>query len=165
MEKILVSACLLGEPVRYNGAHKRCDDDVLQRWIREGRVVAVCPEIAGGLPVPRPPAEIAGGAGGEAVLAGTARVLDPQGGDVTAHFVNGAEVALASARAHGIRIAVLKQASPSCGTFTYDGTFSSTRVAHPGVTTALLQREGVHVFSEFDFVEAAELLAKLEAER
>ena len=76
MEKILVSACLLGEPVRHNGAHKRSDDQILQRWIQEGRVVAVCPEIAGGLPVPRPAAEIAGGADGSNVLSGDANVFD-----------------------------------------------------------------------------------------
>ena len=68
MEKVLVSACLLGEPVRYNGRDKRCEHDVLDRWLREGRVVAVCPEVAGGLPVPRPPAEIVNGAGGGKVL-------------------------------------------------------------------------------------------------
>src|SRR5688572_6402988 len=60
MVKVLVSACLLGERVRYNGADARCPSDVLERWAREGRLVPFCPEVAGGLPVPRPAAEIGG---------------------------------------------------------------------------------------------------------
>jgi len=165
MERVLVSACLLGEPVRHNGAHKRSDDQILQRWIQEGRVVAVCPEIAGGLPVPRPAAEIAGGADGFNVLAGHAKVFDVNGRDVSHHFLNGANIALQTARAHGIRIAILKEGSPSCGSsFTYDGTFTSTRVPHnQGVTAALLQQEGVSVFSEAQLAEAEECLSQLEA--
>lgn len=58
MQRVLVSACLLGERVRHNGEHKQSHDSVLQRWLREGRVVPFCPEVAGGLPVPRPAAEI-----------------------------------------------------------------------------------------------------------
>lgn len=163
MEKVLVSACLVGERVRHNGAHKRCDDDVLQRWIREGRVVAVCPEVAGGLPVPRLPAEITDGAGGASVLTGAARVVDSSARDVSVHFVDGARHALECARANGIRVAILKEGSPSCGTgFTYDGTFTGTRVAEPGVTAALLRRAGVHVFSEAQLAEAEIELRKFE---
>ena len=99
MESVLVSACLLGEAVRHNGADKRCDHEILQRWLAEGRVVPICPEIAGGLPVPRPPAEIARRAGGAGVLAGQVKVLDINGRDVTAPFVKGAKEALARARA------------------------------------------------------------------
>ena len=161
MEKILVSACLLGEPVRYNGAHKRSDDEILRRWVLEGRVIPVCPEIAGGLPVPRPPAEIEGGAGGASVLAGSARVVDPAGADITPHFISGAEAALAAARANGIRIAVLKEGSPSCGSaFIYDGTFTSTRVQAAGVTADLLRQAGLQVFSEMQLAEAAEALGE-----
>lgn len=165
MHKILVSACLLGEPVRHNGAHKRSDDQILQRWIREGRVVAVCPEIAGGLPVPRPAAEIAGGADGSRVLGGEAIVIDDNGRDVSRHFVNGANVALETARANNIRIAILKEGSPSCGSgFTYDGTFTSTRVpGNHGVTAALLSQHGIHVFSELQLAEAEECLENLAA--
>jgi uncharacterized protein YbbK (DUF523 family) len=165
MEKVLVSACLLGEPVRHNGAHKRSDDQILQRWIREGRVIAVCPEIAGGLPVPRPAAEIAEGASGSKVLTGDARVIDVNGLDVSHHFLSGADVALQTARAHGIRIAILKEGSPSCGSsFTYDGTFTSTRVPdNKGVTAALLQQEGIHVFSEAELTAAKMCLEQFEA--
>ncbi|MEA2162035.1 MAG: hypothetical protein QOK37_162 [Thermoanaerobaculia bacterium] len=165
MEKILVSACLLGEPVRHNGAHKRSDDQILQRWIREGRVVAVCPEIAGGLPVPRPAAEIASGVDGTRVLSGEAIVVDDNGRDVSHHFVIGANVALQAARAHNIRIAILKEGSPSCGSgYTYDGTFTSTRVpGNLGVTAALLKQHGIQVFSELQLAEAEECLENLAA--
>ncbi len=166
MEKILVSACLLGEPVRHNGAHKRSGNDILRRWIEEGRVVAVCPEIAGGLPVPRPASEIVGGADGSRVLAGEVSVTDVDGRDVSRHFVNGANVALQAARANGIRIAILKEGSPSCGSgYTYDGTFTSTRVpGHHGVTAALLRDNGIRVFSEMQLAEAEECLRTFGAE-
>jgi uncharacterized protein YbbK (DUF523 family) len=165
MESILVSSCLLGEAVRYNGADKRCDHQVLQRWIREGRVAPVCPEVAGGLPIPRPPAKIADGAGGLKVLAGVAKVVDANGRDVSAHFAKGAEQALDLARSRNIRVAVLKEGSPSCGSsFTYDGSFTAMKTPYPGVTAALLRQAGVHVFSEAQFEEADNLLKQLEAE-
>lgn len=164
MESVLVSACLLGEAVRYNGGDMRCENGILQRWLREGRVVSVCPEVAGGLPVPRPRAEIADGAGGGQVLAGNAGVLDSNGRDVTASLVRGAEQALARARARQIRIAVLKEGSPSCGThFIFDGTFTDTRLPNTGVTAALLKQAGIHVFSETQLAEADALLKVFEA--
>jgi len=165
MESVLVSACLLGEAVRYNGGDMRCDHDILQQWQREGRVVAVCPEVAGGLPVPRPRAEIAEGAGGLKVLAGIARVVDSNGRDVSAYLISGAEHALGLARARHIRVAVLKEGSPSCGTgFILDGTFTDTRVNDRGVTATILQQAGVHVFSEAQLAEADALLRKIEAD-
>jgi len=161
--KVLVSACLLGEAVRYNGGDKRCNHAVLQRWLAEGRVVPVCPEVAGGLPVPRAPAEIAGGAGGAQVLAGSARVVDAQGRDVSLHFIDGAAEALARAQAHGIRVAVLKEGSPSCGSsYSYDGSFSATRVPLPGVTSARLRQAGLQVFSEAQLAEADAALLQLQ---
>jgi uncharacterized protein YbbK (DUF523 family) len=163
MEYIIVSACLLGEPVRYNGGDKRCNDPILQRWVREGRVAAVCPETGGGLPVPRPPAEISAGAGGMEVLRGTARVMASDGKDVSAPFREGAELALQLARSRRIRVAVLKEGSPSCGTgYTYDGSFMGKRVAFPGVTAARLREAGVWVFREAQLEEADQLLKKLE---
>ena len=154
--RILVSACLLGHPVRYNGLDKKTDDDQLRRWVEEGRVVSVCPEVAGGLPVPRPPAEITGGdGGGVAVLGGRARVIAVTGADVTAEFVQGADHALAKVAEHGIRVAVLKEGSPSCGSsYSYDGSFSGARVPAPGVTTARLVAAGLRVFSEHELAAA-----------
>ena len=163
MQSILVSACLLGEAVRYNGGDNRCDHALLQRWLDEGRVVPVCPEVAGGLPTPRPPAEITRSGGGRAVLDGEARVLAVDGRDVTEQFLRGAERALAHAQAMGIRVAVLKEGSPSCGTGAiYDGSFSGTKVTGVGVTAACLVQAGVRVFSEHQLADAARLLEQLE---
>jgi uncharacterized protein YbbK (DUF523 family) len=165
MEKILVSACLLGDKVRYNGADKRCDDPILQGWIREGRVVSACPEVLGGLGVPRAPAEITGGVGGLAVLQGKANVMDSNGRDVSAQFKQGAGLALQRARSGRIRMAILKEGSPSCGTgYSYDGSFTGIKVPQPGVTAARLQEAGLRVFSEAQLQEAQEWLRHLEAE-
>ncbi|MDR6235500.1 DUF523 domain-containing protein [Pseudomonas oryzihabitans] len=161
MEKILVSRCLLGHRVRYDGgAHGPFD--LLGSWQAEGRIVPLCPEVAGGLPTPRPPAEIPGGQGG-AVLDGQLPVLTDSGADVTAAFVAGAEAALELVARHGIRLAVLKARSPSCGNSeNYDGSFSGTRVAGEGVTAAALKRVGVTVFNETELAAAQRLLAELE---
>ena len=155
--KVLVSACLLGQPVRYDGRASG-HPDVVQRWQAEGRVVPLCPEVAGGLPTPRPPAEIPGGQGVQ-VLDGQARVVTVSGDDVSEAFLAGARRALELVRRHGIRVAVLKAGSPSCGNrLTYDGTFSGVKVPGEGVTTALLRREGVLVFSELELEDAQRAL-------
>lgn len=161
MEKILVSRCLLGHRVRYDGgAHGPFD--LLGVWQSEGRIVPLCPEVAGGLSTPRPPAEIPGGQGG-AVLDGRVAVVTVGGEDVTTAFVAGAEAALELIARHGIRLAVLKARSPSCGNLeNYDGSFSGTRVAGEGVTAAALKRAGVAVFNETELVAAQRLLAALE---
>jgi uncharacterized protein YbbK (DUF523 family) len=160
MQKILVSRCLLGHRVRYDGGAGGPFDQ-LEQWIAEGRVVALCPEVAGGLPTPRPAAEIPGGQGVE-VLDGSAQVLTAEGEDVSAEFLSGARQALALVERHGIRIAVLKASSPSCGNLlTYDGTFSGVKVSGEGVTAALLKRNGVRVFSELELPEAAAALVAL----
>lgn len=162
MERVLVSACLLGCRVRYSGSDARSGDDVLRRWLREGRVVAFCPEVAGGLPVPRPPAEIRGG-DGYAVLDGRARVVDRRGRDVTRHFLEGARLALRAARRSGARVAVLKDLSPSCGSRRiYDGSFGGSLRAGAGVTAALLERCGVRVFGEGEIAGAEGYLRGLE---
>jgi uncharacterized protein YbbK (DUF523 family) len=154
---VLVSACLLGQPVRYDGRASG-HPDLLRTWQEQGRVVPLCPEVAGGLPTPRPPAEIPGGQGGE-VLDGGAQVVTVLGEDVSAAFLAGARQALELVRRHGIRVAVLKSGSPSCGNrLVYDGTFSGSKVSGEGVTSALLRREGVLVFSELELEEAAAAL-------
>ena len=147
--KILISACLLGRPVRYDGKGKPLNDPLIERWKAEGRLMAYCPEQAGGLPTPRPPAEIEGGMNGEDVLAGRARVLEVTGGDVTAEFVEGARKAAAFAREQDCEIALLIDGSPSCGSgFIYDGSFSGIRHAGFGVTAALMRQAGIEVFSD-----------------
>jgi len=161
MEKILVSACLLGEKVRYHGGDAACDHPSLRRWFDEGRLVAVCPERDGGLPTPRPPAELV--AAGAGVVARLAVVRTSTGADVTDAFLRGAEIALDAVKRHRIRIAVLKDGSPSCGSsFVYDGTFSGTRAAGLGVTAALLESHGVRVFDERSIDDAHAFLEQLE---
>ena len=165
MHFVLVSACLLGSPVRYDGTHKQSRDEILQRWRAEGRVISICPEVAGGLPTPRPAAEVFPGGGGAKVLSGLAKVVDPQGNDVSAAFVDGARHALAQAQSMGIRIAVLKEGSPSCGSsYIHDGSFTGTQIPGKGVTTSLLESFGLRVFSENQFVEANNFLLELDLE-
>ncbi|MGH3382318.1 MAG: DUF523 domain-containing protein [Actinoallomurus sp.] len=163
MERILVSACLLGQPVRYDGTGRRSDHVLLALWRDQGRLVPICPEVRGGLPVPRPAAEISGGFG-EDVLDDRARVLTRDGTDVTRHFLLGARHALDQARSHAARIAILKESSPSCGSLrVFDGTFEGRKVPGEGVTTALLARHGIAVFAEDALDAAAVRLAELEA--
>ena len=163
MSPILISACLLGHKVRYNGSDAATGHALLAQWQCEGRAVMVCPEIAGGLATPRPAAEITAGRGGASVLQGLARVVVADGSDVTPAFVAGAQQALAVARTRGIRVAVLKEGSPSCGSaFTYDGSFSGGRTALPGVTAALLLHNGLKVFSEHQLDEAQAFLQSLD---
>ncbi len=165
MQSVLVSACLLGESVRYDGSDIKCCHEILQRWLSEGRIVSVCPEVVGGLPVPRQPAEITNGAGGVKVLEGEARVVCSNAQDFSVQFVNGAQRTLELAQTKNIRVAVLKEGSPSCGSsFTYDGTFSSTKVEKPGVTAAILQQAGIQVFSENQLANANSLLMHFEVE-
>jgi uncharacterized protein YbbK (DUF523 family) len=162
MIKILISACLLGERVRYHGGDAALSDPILDRWRREGRLVPFCPEVAGGLPVPRPPAEIQG-AGGPAVLEGTAPVVTSGGADVTEAFLAGARAALDAASREGARVAILKDGSPSCATTqVYDGTFGGRRKPGVGVTAALLAEKQVRVFNEHQLEAAQRYVAELE---
>ncbi|UMM07488.1 DUF523 domain-containing protein [Gluconobacter frateurii] len=147
--RILVSACLLGQPVRYDGKAKTLLHPLLQQWQEEGRLVVVCPELAGGMPVPRPSAEIGARQDGRDVLQGEARVIDTSGADVTDEFVAGARIALNVAQTQGCRFALLMEGSPSCGSqMIYDGSFSGQKHAGAGVTAALLRQNGIQVFSQ-----------------
>jgi uncharacterized protein YbbK (DUF523 family) len=163
---VVVSACLLGDPVRYDGTDNCVRSDILERWRHEERVVAYCPEVAGGLSTPRPPSEIIGGRGAD-VLEGDAVVETESGGDVTDEYVAGARGALEAARRTGAQVAVLKDGSPSCGsTYVYDGTFSGREVDGAlGVTAALLERHDIRVFHEGTLERADTCLRQLERER
>ena len=148
MEKIMVSACLTGECVRYDGLAAPCSNPTLKRWIKEGRITPFCPEVTGGMTVPRRPAEIIAG-DGQDVLSGNAAVLNSSGRDVTHHFIAGAKIALETALACGIKIAILKDGSPSCGSnYIYNGSFSGNRKPGQGVTAALLKNSTIQVFCE-----------------
>lgn len=156
--RILISACLMGKPVRYNGRALSVHDEIIQRWQDEGRLVLACPELAAGMPVPRSPAEIQQG-NGEAVLQGQARVIEQWGNDVSREFLQGAYQALDVAQKHHCLLAVLTEGSPSCGSSRiYDGHFSGTQRTGPGVTTALLRRHGIMVFSHLQLELADDFL-------
>ncbi|WP_442637178.1 DUF523 domain-containing protein [Rossellomorea marisflavi] len=147
---LVVSACLAGIKVRYNGTD--CLEDVIGEMVRSGKAVTVCPEILGGFQTPREPAEIQGGTG-EDVLDGTARVVDRSGADVTEQYIAGAIETLAICRKMGATDIVLKENSPSCGSsMIYNGDFSGEKIPGEGVTTALLKRNGIKVWSEKDAV-------------
>jgi uncharacterized protein YbbK (DUF523 family) len=144
----MISACLIGCECRYD--QKSCLNSDLEQLLREGKVIPVCPEQLGGLPTPRPPAEIVGGDGFD-VLDGRARIVDQTGNDVTDEFLAGARQALKIAQTVGATSAILKENSPSCGSsFVYDGTFSGKKVTGAGLTAALFRRNGISVESEMD---------------
>ncbi|MBW9056503.1 DUF523 domain-containing protein [Rhizobium mesosinicum] len=149
VSKILVSACLMGHAVRYDGGAKPLAHPAIERWMQEGLVVTICPEMSAGMPVPRPPAEIGDATDGEDVLAGTGRVVELTGGDVTEEFLRAAENAVRLATDNGCRYALLIDGSPSCGSgFIYDGSFSGSLRAGNGVTAAALKQAGLEVFSD-----------------
>jgi uncharacterized protein YbbK (DUF523 family) len=158
MHKVLVSACLLGERVRYHGGDARIEHPILARWSNEGRLVRLCPEVAGGLAIPRPAAEIRPEPAGR-------RVFTSAGLDVTAAFERGAEAAVQTCAADGIRVAILKEASPSCGSRSiFDGSFSGRRIGGEGITAARLRAAGVRVFSETQIDAADEYVRSLETD-
>jgi len=147
--KILVSACLMGHAVRYDGQAKPLVHAALDRWRDEGRLVTVCPEMSAGMPVPRLPAEIEAGSSAEDILAGSGHVRESDGTDVTGAFLQAARNALALAVETGCTHALLIDGSPSCGSgVVYDGSFSGRRRKGEGVTAALLKANGIKVFSD-----------------
>lgn len=157
-ELILVSPCILGVPTRWDG--KSCLAEQLVPLAAEGRLLPFCAEVAGGLTIPRGDASIqafdgervlfreASEADGHDVLDGRARVVTSEGVDVTEEYVRGAEMGLALVKRYGIKTAILKAFSPSCGSRqVYDGTFTLTLKPGQGVLAALLSRNGVAVYS------------------
>lgn len=149
MSKILVSACLIGQKVRFDAKDSLQSHEVLHQWLKEGRVVPICPEMAGGLPTPRPPSEIEPGKTAEHVLKMQGKVKTIQGEDVSAEYIRGAEKAVALANKHGIKVAIMKARSPSCGSKqVYDGTHSRQLIDGMGVTSKLLTENGITVFDE-----------------
>ena len=162
MIRILVSACLLGTPVRYNGAALSINSTILRRWQCEQRIVSFCPETAAGLPTPRPPAEILRGDGAD-VLDNRAQVIETSGRHLTEQFKQGAAQTLELCRKQSVRLAILADGSPSCGSsYIYDGTFSKTKSHGVGVTTALLEKHNIKVFSQHQIPQAEHYLKQLD---
>ena len=134
--KILISACLLGVPCRYDGQSK--EHPAVQALLKNHQLIPLCPEQLGGLPTPRPASERQG-----------ERVVNNQGRDVTAEYQRGAEEALRLAQLLGCDCAVLKERSPSCGSGEiYDGTFSGTLISGDGLTAQALKAAGIPVYGE-----------------
>ncbi len=145
---ILVSACLLGLPARYDGKEKACP------WVlslgEKHTLIPVCPEQMGGLPTPRTPCECRGSS-----------VVDKNGTDRTEAYEKGAACALRVAELNGCTIAILKQRSPSCGSnMIYDGSFTGRVIPGAGVAAKALQRAGLTVFSEEDKQAVEKLLSE-----
>ena len=140
-KQYVVSACLAGEPCRYDGGCSPCPS--VQRLIRAGQALPVCPETLGGLPTPRVPSEIRDGS-----------VVAKDGTDVTDAFTRGAEEALRLAQENGCTAAILKARSPSCGSGEiYDGTFTGTRVPGEGVFARMAREAGLEIWNEETFTE------------
>lgn len=157
---ILISSCLLGNPARFDGQAKPCQ--LLTKYKDSGHFLPICPECAGQLPIPRPPAEIQKGNGAD-VWQNRCRVLDRNGLDVTENFCKGAIVCAKLAKKYKITAAILKERSPSCGVHAvYDGSFSKTALPGQGVAAAYLAAQGYKLYSEEDLTE--ELLLRLLAE-
>ena len=138
MEKLLISACLAGENCKYSGGNNFIGETALASLGDKYELVSACPEVMGGLSVPRIPCERIG-----------ARVMNERGEDVTAQFKAGAELTADICERQSIKKALLKEKSPSCGSGRiYDGTFSHTVIAGDGVTAERLRALGVTLCGE-----------------
>lgn len=144
-EPLLVSACLLGQPVRYDGNHAQlADNDLLVRLCTKFTVIPICPEVFGGLPTPRSPAEIQ-------PQKGRIEVVDCKGKLETAAFIAGAKKACKLALQHEVKRALLKSKSPSCGRdLIYDGSFTSQLCEGDGITVQYLKDVGVQVYHKYE---------------
>lgn len=149
-----ISACLGGISCRYDGQAKTIPQ--LSTIIDEGEALLICPEILGGLPVPREPAEIIGGDGLD-VWNGLAKVVTVSGEDVTEAFKQGAIIACQKLKELGISCVLMKEFSPSCGScMIYDGSFSGSRTSGKGVASAYFEQEGIKVIPEEEWAKAIE---------
>ena len=140
-EKLLISSCLLGENVKYDGTNNSLSKDILDKLKEKYELFSFCPEVAGGLPTPRVPCEI--------ISQNRLKIINKNNEDKTLEFVNGANKTLALCKKEGIKIALLKANSPSCSNdFIYDGTFTSTKIESFGVTTKQLKNHNISVYNE-----------------
>jgi len=146
-EKILVSSCLLGHNVKYDGKNNKID---LKELEEKYELIPFCPEVEGGLPIPRIPSEI--------VSFSPLKVINKKGEDVTDNFLKGAKKCVEVVKKYNIKKALLKSKSPSCGKDgVYDGTFSKNIIKKDGVSVMFLKKENVEIFDE---TQIDELLAK-----
>ena len=149
-KRYFVSACLLGQKVRYDG--KDCLVKEVLESLVPNQYISLCPEISGGLPIPRPPAEIQNGSGSD-VLLQKASVIDVLGNDLSKTFIDGAYQALKVAQDFSVTHAILKAHSPSCGSdLIYNGSFSGHKIQGDGVTAALFKQHSIVVMTEHEFL-------------
>ncbi len=140
-KKLLISSCLLGELVKYNGGHNLIDTNLIEQLKQKYELYPFCPEVEGGMSIPRIACEI--------ISTDPIQVIDKEYNDNTQYFLDGANKALDLCKKQNIKIAILKANSPSCSSETiYDGTFSGITVFGVGVTTNLLRKCGVRVIDE-----------------
>ncbi len=147
-KRIAVSACLLGQPCRYDGKSKP-DEKVIALCKEDGvELLAICPEQQGRLPIPRTPSEIQGGDGAD-VLQGKAKIISKDGEDRTEAFLTGAKKCLEQIKEFRPEMTILKEFSPSCAVkHVCDGSYSGKRKAGQGVLAVLLKEEGYEPVSE-----------------
>jgi len=144
MSQVLVSSCLLGEPVRYDASSKLHHHPFLKELNARKLIISICPEVMGGLPVPRPAAEIS-----------QHQVINIKQLDVTAEFTRGAKLTLEQAQKHQVKMAIMKANSPSCSNYQiYDGSFEGTLILGMGITAELLTKNRIRVFNELQLDEA-----------
>jgi uncharacterized protein YbbK (DUF523 family) len=138
--KYLVSACLCGIPCRYDG--KSAKDEEISKLVRSGKALPFCPEVLGGLSIPRQKSEIVRGDGKD-VFDGSAAVISQKGEDYTSFFLHGAVASLNIAGNFQIKKAIMKNSSPSCGCGWIKR--NGKRVKGDGVTAALFKRAGIKI--------------------
>ena len=140
-EKLLISSCLLGENVKYDGSNNGLSKDIIDRLKEKYELFSFCPEVAGGLPTPRIPCEI--------ISQNPLKIINKNNEDKTKEFISGANKTLDLCKKEGIKVALLKANSPSCSNlFIYDGTFNSIKIKEKGVTTNLLNNNDITVYNE-----------------
>lgn len=135
MENILVSSCLLGLNTKYNGGNNY--NPLIEEIKKHYNVIPICPEVSGGLPIPRDSSEINGNL-----------VVSIKGIDVSKEYYKGAEISLDKALKYNCKIAILKDKSPSCGRVSYDGTFTKKLIDRHGITYNLLVNNGIKIYTE-----------------
>ena len=146
MEKIIISSCLLGNNCKYNGLNNY--NSLVEELKKYYELIPICPEVFGGLNIPREPSEIKGD-----------MVISINNKDVTNEFYLGANMALDIAKKNNIKIAILKEGSPSCGNnYIYDGTFTKTKINGSGITARLFKDNNIKIYTENEIDELLKLL-------
>lgn len=136
MEKLLISSCLIGNNTKYNGKNNYIKE--IEQLKLKYELIPICPEVLGGLSIPRDPSEI-----------NNDKVISINNKDVTKEFNIGANKALNIALLNNIKYALLKDGSPSCGnTYIYDGSFKNNKIDGIGITTKLLKSHNIKIYNE-----------------